>query len=91
MIQNLAEAWVALFQKCEKLGVGQLNVVVGDHDVKVAYARTIPDFHIDQKVGYAEDDNDDVDANNDFDDDDDDDDANDDFDNDDDDIDNIAE
>jgi hypothetical protein len=45
LIQNLAEARVALLQKCQKLMEGRLKVVICDDDVKVAFARTKPDYY----------------------------------------------
>ena len=39
---------IPILQKCEKLSIGRLDVVVCDDDVKVAFARTIPEYHLGQ-------------------------------------------
>ena len=39
---------VPILQKGKKLSIGRLDVIVCDDDVKVAFARTIPDDHMDQ-------------------------------------------
>ena len=39
---------IPILQKCEKLSIGRLDVVVCDDDVKVAFACAIPEYHLDQ-------------------------------------------
>jgi len=46
LLQFLGQAWVSHFQKSQKLVVGCLDVIVGDHNVKVAFACSIPGFDI---------------------------------------------
>ena len=46
MLQYLGQAWISRFQKSQKFVVGCLDVIVGDHNVKVAFACSIPGFDI---------------------------------------------
>ena len=50
LLQYLGQAWIAGFQKSQKLVVGCLDVIVGDDNVKVAFACSIPGFDIGHTV-----------------------------------------
>ena len=46
LLQYLGQAWISRFQKSQKFVVGCLDVIVGDDNVKVAFACSIPGFDI---------------------------------------------
>ena len=50
LLQFLGQAWISRFQKSQKLVVGCLDVIVGDHNVKVAFACSIPGFNLGHAV-----------------------------------------